>query len=70
MARTRRRLKGSRRGSFKRGGKGLVKHAGKVITVAHATKCVAKKFKGCSPAETRAVVKVIERMARAATRRR
>ena len=48
----------------------LVRHAGKVITVAHATKCVAKKFKGCSAAETRAVVKVIRRLASSATRRR
>lgn len=47
----------------------LIRHAGKVITVAHATKCVAKKFKGCSKAETAAVLKVIERLARASMRR-
>jgi len=48
----------------------LIKHAGKVVTAAHAASCVAKGFKGCSAAETTAVVKVIERMASAAKRRK
>lgn len=50
--------------------KGLVKHAGKVITAAHAAKCVGKGFKGCSNTEIAAIVKVIGRMASAAKRRK
>jgi hypothetical protein len=50
--------------------RGLVKHGGKVITAAHAASCVAKGFKGCSKAETKAVLEVIRRMGQAALRRR
>lgn len=48
----------------------LIKHAGKVITAAHAAKCVGKGFKGCTAAETKAVVEVVRRMAEAAMKKR
>lgn len=48
----------------------LIRHAGNVITVAHASKCVAKGFKGCSAAETKAVVEVVRRVAKASMRRK
>jgi len=47
----------------------LIKHAGKVVTLAHASSCVAKGFKGCTAAETKAVVEVIRRTAKAAMRK-
>ena len=56
-----------KRGSKRRA---LVKHGGKVITLTHAARCVAKGFKGCSAAETKAVVEVVRRAAMAANRRR
>jgi len=59
-----------RRGNVLMAKKGLVKHAGKVITAAHAAKCVGKGFKGCSNTEIAAIVKVIGRMASAAKRRK
>ena len=49
--------------------KKLIKHAGTVITTAHAAKCVAKGFRGCSAAETKAVVEVVRRMGTAAMRK-
>lgn len=45
--------------------KGLIKYAGKTITAAHALKCAAKGFKGCSRAETAAIGRVLARMLRA-----
>lgn len=47
----------------------LVKYGGKVVTAAQAATCVGKGFKGCTAAETRAVMKVVARMGEAALRR-
>lgn len=48
----------------------LIKHLGKVVTASQAASCVAKGFRGCSKAEIAAVMKVIQRMAKAARRKR
>lgn len=54
----------------RKGAKRLIRYGGKVVTLGHAGMCVAKGFKGCSKREISAIVKVVQRAAEAASRRK